>query len=234
MEKYPHNRAERTACEHIAAGMTLIEMVVSITVIGVIGLGAAFFLVQLGETYVAGRSETLAVSRFSVALDQIAREVSSCLPAGLTVNDSPTSIQFHRIVAAGSATAVSNGQLVDRGNPGFSSIQAGMALVFRPYDTEPVVLQIDSVNQEERIIQANGITDRLPPQYWIVSRRIRYYLEGNRIIRRVGQDGPAAILCSGVSLFAASLGPDGTLRMRIRGSVEGLSESVTVEKGVLL
>ncbi len=209
-------------------------MVVSITVIGVIGLGAAFFLVQLGDTYIAGRSETLAVSRFDVALEQIAREVSSALPSSLLVQNSPTSIQFRKIRATGSANAILNGRLVDRNNPQFSSIQSGMVLVFRPFDSEPDMFQISSVDQEERTIEASGLNDRLPPQYWVVGRQIRYTLEGNQIIRQAGQEGAASIHCAGVSSFSASVGPDGTLRMRIRGTIEGLSENVTIEKGVPL
>ena len=213
--------------------MTLIEVVVSIAIIGLVGLGASLYLVQLSDMYVGSRTETVEASRFTIALEQMARELTHSLPATIQIQQTPASIQFDRVLTGGVAAQMRNGTLVDRLNPDFDGVAPGMVLLLRPFDRTPARLNITSVNGRERALGVRSLTDQFVSEYWVLRSRVRFAFEDGTIVKQFLPAGTASVLCDGVNAFHVSRGHANLLHLSLRGNEQESGRRITIRKTVV-
>ncbi|HPA47773.1 MAG TPA: type II secretion system protein [bacterium] len=226
------HRTDRHAGEHLSAGLTLIEIVVSIAIVGCVGLGVALFVTQIADTYVTARTQTLEYLQFRAALEQIARELSRCLPESIEIR--PASLAFDVVLTSGAATVLNNGQLSDSNNPEISLIRPGMSMLFRARDRSAMRLEIGSVAADSGTIYADGIASDFPCEYWVIQSGIQYALSGQAVYQRNEPDGISAMLCDHVNAFEARLISDNLLYLSLRGTGESSAGGVTVRRWVSL
>jgi len=203
--------------------MTLIEIVVAITILGMVGAFATSFILLTLDSYLESRMESVEATRLYIAVQQIANELSSAFPSTIRIDNAGGDMYFEQVLTAGIATSIKNNILMDRNNSAFSVIAPGMRLLFHPFSFPLETFVIQSVNPNASMIHAEGVRDDFPRAYWILHRSIRYTLRNRQIIMSwepLGTTNAIAnqsVLCGNVDGFTVQRNPDDTLLLEIEG-----------------
>lgn len=234
MAEKPVDRTHQPHDQPLNAGLTLVELVVSIAIIGTLGLGVAVLMVQMSDTFIGTQTLSLEHAQYQIALEQIAKEIAQCLPATLTIGDGDRSLQCETIVTGGVAAKVKDGELIDRNNSQLGRVIPGMLVIFRPEDASPVRLEITGVDRNLGLIRATGLSDSLPREYWIVRPAIAYTFSEGTVIRTEPATGISAILCEGIADFQVTTQPDHAVRLSMSGTSSATGEGWVRQKLVVL
>ncbi len=194
--------------QHLTRAATLMELIVSLTILGIICAVSAVLIGLITRNYVEGRNQSIHTSRLNTTLTQMTREFSSALPTSIEIKLNPISLSFDQVFSAGIADRVTANHITDYHNPKISSIENNMKIVFNPFNNHPDVLVIKSINNSTGQIQAQGINDAFSRMYWIINRRLSYSLRDNTVYQiedNFGENSSTSIpniLCDNIASFS--------------------------------
>ncbi len=203
--------------------MTLVELVVTITILGIVGSFVSAFVVISLESYLDTQTQTIHNAAVKIALQQMAMELSSAMPPAIEIENSPTGIRFDQILTAGVADSIWNGRLRDRDNPAFSDIKVGMRLLFWPrlFNSNAAIIQ--SMNANNSIIRSDAIQSNFSKKYWVIHRSIHYSLLNGQLFMGIQKYGESAssvtrqLLCENIQDFQVRWNQSDMLYLAIEG-----------------
>ena len=88
-------------------GLTLIELIVAIVILGILSVGATALIVRSVQTYQTNRAAGELASQGEMALTVMARELHNAQPWTLSIPNGGASLSFTRCAAPASAAAAS-------------------------------------------------------------------------------------------------------------------------------
>ncbi len=194
--------------QHLTRAATLMELIVSLTILGIICAVSAVLIGQIANNYFEARTQSIHASRLNTTLTQIAREFSSALPSSIEIISNPVSISFDQVFSAGIADRIKTNHITDYHNPQISSIKNNMKIVFNTFRNNPSVLVIKSINTSTGQIQASGIKTSFPKMYWIINRRLSYSYSDNAIYQTADRFSENSstnqpyLLCDNIASFS--------------------------------
>ena len=132
-DKMPQSAGPVIAAAFAQGGLTLIELIVAIVILGILSVGATALIVRSVQTYQTNRAAGELASQGEMALTVMTRELHNAQPGTLNIPNGGASLSFTRCVAPASAAvasacsgsygfAFSNGQLT-QSTPNWPSAQ---------------------------------------------------------------------------------------------------------------
>jgi MSHA biogenesis protein MshO len=88
-------------------GLTLIELIVAIVILGILSVGATALIVRSVQTYQTNRAAGELASQGEMALTVMARELHNAQPGTLNIPNGGANVSFRRCTAPPSAAAAS-------------------------------------------------------------------------------------------------------------------------------
>ena len=88
-------------------GLTLIELIVAIVILGILSVGATALIVRSVQTYQTNRAAGELASQGEMALTVMARELHNAQPWTLNISNGGATVSFRRCTALPSAAAAS-------------------------------------------------------------------------------------------------------------------------------
>ena len=89
------------------SGLTLIELIVAIVILGILSVGATALIVRSVQTYQTNRAAGELASQGEMALTVMTRELHNAQPVTLTISNGGATVSFRRCTAPPSAAAAS-------------------------------------------------------------------------------------------------------------------------------
>ena len=111
-DKMPQSAGPVIAAEFAQGGLTLIELIVAIVILGILSVGATALIVRSVQTYQTNRAAGELASQGEMALTVMTRELHNAQPGTLNIPNGGASLSFTRCAApasAGAASACSGG-----------------------------------------------------------------------------------------------------------------------------
>ncbi|MHB1735603.1 MAG: PilW family protein [Acidithiobacillus sp.] len=131
-DKMPQSAGPVVAVAFAQGGLTLIELIVAIVILGILSVGATALIVRSVQTYQTNRAAGELASQGEMALTVMTRELHNAQPGTLNIPNGGASVSFRHCTAppsAGAASvctrrgfAFSNGQLI-QSTPNWPSAQ---------------------------------------------------------------------------------------------------------------
>ncbi len=133
-DKMPQSAGPVVAIAFAQGGLTLIELIVAIVILGILSVGATALIVRSVQTYQTNRAAGELASQGEMALTVMTRELHNAQPVTLTISNGGATVSFRRCTAPPSAGAASdcsggygfafnNGQLIQKSTPNWPSAQ---------------------------------------------------------------------------------------------------------------
>lgn len=132
-DKMPQSAGPVVAIAFAQGGLTLIELIVAIVILGILSVGATALIVRSVQTYQTNRAAGELASQGEMALTVMTRELHNAQPGTLNIPNGGASVSFRHCTAPPSAGAASdcsggygfafnNGQLI-QSTPNWPSAQ---------------------------------------------------------------------------------------------------------------
>ncbi len=240
MAKPAADRVVNDIDQHLNRGMTLVELVVTITILGLVGSFASAFVVISLESYLDTQTQTIHAAAIKVALQQMAMELSSAMPPTVVIDAVPARLQFDQILTAGVADVLWEGRFRDSDNPSFTDIKAGMRLLFWPRIINSNEVIVQSVNTNSFIVSANAIQRHFPKKYWVIHRSLQYSLQNGQLFMGIQAYGESEssmnqhLLCENVRDFQVCWNLSDMLALTIVGEDPNTDRVIRESKVVTL
>ena len=107
-DKMPQSAGPVVAIAFAQGGLTLIELIVAIVILGILSVGATALIVRSVQTYQTNRAAGELASQGEMALTVMTRELHNAQPGTLNIPNGGASVSFRHCTAPPSAGAASD------------------------------------------------------------------------------------------------------------------------------
>lgn len=221
-------------------GATLIELIVALSVLGVVASVSAMMLSAIADSYRITQSHSALSLRLNTVLMQMRHELASAFLPSVEIGDSPVSLEFLQIGTAGIADSIHSGRIGDRYCPRFSFIESDRNAAFLAGGESPRIFPILDVDHANRHWSVSGHPPADTPVYWILSRKIGYTFRDGVLYQRVENDrrntGNAVnrVLCNGLDRFGVFRDSNNHIVLELAASDPGRTVSYSAIETVAL
>ena len=239
MEQQPTNALNNGSRQHLNHGATLVELVTSIVILGIVCSFAAMMITIVVQSYTNTQSHSKEYVRLQTVLMQIAKEMASAFPPSITINNTSNEVQFDRVGIAGIVDSVDDGWLNVVQNPGLGRIQKSMQVVLYPNLESPRYTVLEIAWNQNRF-KISGSRSNPPTRFWAFDKRVQYRYANGRLLQRVeyydesGNGSTEGLLCDRLSGFRISRPSNNQYTVEIEtmdsstNQKFGLSQSITL------
>jgi hypothetical protein len=205
-------------------GITLIEIVVSITILSLVGMFSFSIVGTMIDAYALTQQKNAEINHFGSTLKQISRHIEQALPFTIHIQNQAPQIQLAHIKTGGFAQSLSKDTLHDP-NAAFSLIQPGMYIVVLKNQAKYDTLPIQAVNSNAGTLTASGLSKNHANPYWVSDQTVSFSLEGSNIYMNIafhgGQNASAThLICGGIQSFTVTKPSNSQVFLSLTGKDE--------------
>lgn len=208
-----------SANQFVSKGFSLIELVVLISVMGIVSAAPLAILFLLSTTNTDLQHENHATLKLQNLMAQIEMELQTAHPFFLEINEDQNRVSYQQVIAFSEAEALAQDTVMDDALHDMDRIQKGMRLVFAPYRFSPALYRITAV--QNGMMKVKNVKDYFPKEYAVVSAEGAIYLENNTLmldktyysnhVKRL----TSGLLCDFVSRFSVSQSGSSSIEITI-------------------